>query len=719
MVARGRLCGLALRGLGDAHFAFRITSCFGDSNCAEYNQTAGNDVAITYRDSVREFYPHSGMVGVGRRIAFEQPQIPKTPLTGATRWKPKTADKLNLLMIISDQHRWDCLGEAGNTIIHTPNLDQLARDGAHFTKAYTVCPICAPSRTSMLAGQSPEQTKVRGNGDLTTAPRRMTYDRVLLESGWSGEYKGKYHSPYQYTRDEHDKTYYSQPVQWMNGKGPSNPPKGIQSLTDTYRSYLDLHEPLQQLLPGQLLDSCYRRPYWADVADLRYEQAFNKSLLALSNHLIRQGHADKVPKSPQQNVNGRLALSANHSYSALTLDDAMAALDRLKGVPFALTVSFDAPHPPFITPYPFYGMYPSGSIPDPTTVEDPKTASPYHHPHHPRSPSGDEAQVRQQTSNYYGMIAQNDKMVGELLSRLDQLNLASRTLVIYVSDHGEMLGDHHMQSKNIFYEGSVHIPLIMRLPGVIPAGKVVSEPVSNMALFGTITDYLGLPGLAPSTSESLRPLIEGTKSNGSVIFSFWDTDVEPAYMALDGRFKLMIGRKETGGGVDALYDLQNDPTEVINLLRSPYVSRPLSQLHPHEKDDIVPLDKARRLQTALVDWLEDTGSQYASAVAKRQMNTGHINQVPLLVTPMPDVTWRVGQPNTLTIPAGTFLDVDGDHLTFSGTLDRGNLPQWLQVHPDDGRVRGTPPSKGRYLLRLTATDHKAGGAFVELQLEAK
>ena len=80
---------------------------FGDSNCAEYNQTAGNDVAITYRDSVREFYPHSGLVGVGRRIAFEQPQIPKTPLTGATRWKPKTADKLNLLMIISDQHRWD------------------------------------------------------------------------------------------------------------------------------------------------------------------------------------------------------------------------------------------------------------------------------------------------------------------------------------------------------------------------------------------------------------------------------------------------------------------------------------------------------------------------------------------------------------------------------------------------------------------------------------
>ena len=71
-------------------------------------------------------------------------------------------DKLNLLMIISDQHRWDALGEAGNQIIRTPVLDKLARDGAHFTNAYTICPVCCPSRTSMLAGRPPEQTGVRG-----------------------------------------------------------------------------------------------------------------------------------------------------------------------------------------------------------------------------------------------------------------------------------------------------------------------------------------------------------------------------------------------------------------------------------------------------------------------------------------------------------------------------------------------------------------------------
>ena len=287
------------------------------------------------------------------------------------------AGKLNLLMIISDQHRWDCVGTAGNEIIHTPVLDKLAQDGVHFSNAYTVCPVCCPSRTSMLSGQTPEQTQVRGNADIKTAPRAMTYDRVLLANGWLGEYTGKYHSPYNYTRDENGTTYYSKPVQWLNGQGPINPPAGVLSLSDAYRARLDKrapgltvcactmgaarvcsgdsamawrkaalssakgprnmarydvrcqmcvtyitpttaggsdleycmgievplllclehvpcvalprHEPLKELQRGQLLDGMYRRPYWADIADLRYEQAFNATLLALSNKFIREG----------------------------------------------------------------------------------------------------------------------------------------------------------------------------------------------------------------------------------------------------------------------------------------------------------------------------------------------------------------------------------------------------------------------------------------------
>ena len=191
-------------------------------------------------------------------------------------------DKVNLLMIISDQHRFDAMGAAGNEIVHTPVLDKLAQDGVRFASAYSICPVCCPSRTSMLAGRTPEQTQVRGNGDIATAPRAMTYDRVLLANGWRGEYKGKYHSPYNYTRDENGTSYYSKPVQWLNGKGPVNAPGGVLSLTDAHSAYLDAHEPLVPLARGQLLDGMYRRPYWADVADLRYDQAFNDTLLDLS-----------------------------------------------------------------------------------------------------------------------------------------------------------------------------------------------------------------------------------------------------------------------------------------------------------------------------------------------------------------------------------------------------------------------------------------------------
>ena len=165
--------------------------------------------------------------------------------------------------------------------------------------------------------------------------------------------------------------------------------------------------------------------------------------------------------------------------------------------------------------------------------------------------------------------------------------------------------------------------------------------------------------------------------------------------------------------------MKYDPREVINLLRSPFVDRPLSQLHSGEKDGIVPSSKARSLQAALIGWLKDTGSDYAAAVAQRRMNTTHINQVPVLATPVPsDVTWQANRANTLTLPASTFLDVDGDSLTFAGTLDRGALPHWLSVSPTDGSAHGTPPSKGDHLLRLTATD-QTGSAFVELQLKAQ
>lgn len=134
----------------------------------------------------------------------------------------------------------------------------------------------------------------------------------------------------------------------------------------------------------------------------------------------------------------------------------------------------------------------------------------------------------------------------------------------------------------------------------------------------------------------------------------------------------------------------------------------------------MPFSKARTLQSTLVGWLERTGSEYASAVGKRQMNTSHINQVPMLAASMPsEITWWVGKINTLSLPPGAFLDVDSDQLVYGGSLDRDVLPPWLQVDSKDGSVHGSPPSKGTHTLRITAADEVVGSAFVEVLLNVQ
>ena len=144
------------------------------------------------------------------------------------------------------------------------------------------------------------------------------------------------------------------------------------------------------------------------------------------------------------------------------------------------------------------------------------------------------------TSIYYGMVTEVDDGVGKILKRLDDLELADNTLVVFTSDHGEMLGEHGMHGKFVFYEGSVHVPLLLRLPGAIAPGTVIKAPSSHLDLFSTILDYCGKSGNA-SEGSSLRPLIEG-------------------------RWKLLYGRAANAPSLDALYDLQTDPHEVNNLI---------------------------------------------------------------------------------------------------------------------------------------------------------
>ena len=145
-------------------------------------------------------------------------------------------------------------------------------------------------------------------------------------------------------------------------------------------------------------------------------------------------------------------------------------------------------------------------MPLPESIFDDREQSPYKEANRNyESPRySDPEKVRHFIATYYGLVKEIDDWVGKILDKLDEHGLAESTLVVFVSDHGEMLGSHGMTSKNIFYEESVRVPFRMRLPRAIAAGTRVDDPVSTRDIFPTVLDYLGQPPREGIDSESLR-----------------------------------------------------------------------------------------------------------------------------------------------------------------------------------------------------------------------
>jgi arylsulfatase A-like enzyme len=214
--------------------------------------------------------------------------------------------------------------------------------------------------------------------------------------------------------------------------------------------------------------------------------------------------------------------------------------------------------------------------------------------------------VRQLTAAYYAMVAHVDDQIGRLLKRLDDLNLARNTMIVFTADHGEMLGAHGLVSKMVFHEEAVHVPLLMRLPGAIKAGTVVQAPVSGMDLFATVLEYLGVEPPARD-GDSLRPLVEGRQHAGpDYRVAEWSTRNVPNYMVRTAGWKLMIADSPDSRGVDALFDMKNDPHEMHNLLGDP-------------ADKAKYAGRAGEMKQRLLAWLDRVHSPQRDAVKARNL----------------------------------------------------------------------------------------------------
>jgi len=505
--------------------------------------------------------------------------------------KNETTIKPNLLFIMTDQQRYDALSIAGNTVLETPHLDRLAKQGAYFKNAYTPCAVCAPARASILTGHTVENTGARTNNQAYDADEEglmtmPTFDEILTEESYHCEYYGKWHSV-----SSHAEVYKNPMKEAKNGKSIFD--HGGQKFV--HLDFLDEKFPIRSLEPGELYDKMSGRPYVTDPLD-KHHGMTNEELQA-SNE-----------KYPQCDMHGALQIPKEYTLTAFQAKQTIEAIERLKDKPFSITCSFHFPHAPMLPPEPYYSMYPAKNMVPPASISDDMQNSPYNKANgRLTNPEySDPEQIKYMISNYYGLVKEIDDWVGEILNKLDELGLAENTLVIFTSDHGEMLGAHGMREKNVFYEESAHVPLLIRFPNRIKSDTQVDGYISNIDLFPTIMDYLGI-GPHKSDGKSLRGLIEGSDlEHGKYVVTEWDYrgDISPNYMIIKDGWKLIIPYSVESKVIDALYNLNEDPYEMNNLLGN----------NPHKGTYA---EKVEELRTDLMAWLERTGSGHLEGVENR------------------------------------------------------------------------------------------------------
>jgi len=522
-----------------------------------------------------------------------------------------SADAPNLIFFIADQLRFDALSCNGNKIISTPNMDRLAAEGVNFTRAYAQSPVSVPSRASMLTGNSLCNTGIWGNGydyevktgSLITGNepifKTKTYDEALAENGYTCEYYGKWHSP-----ERKAYVYANRPVTCA-GKA-SHPVLGL-GLSDEYARWWksELNITTAPTQPGALTGGYGKLNYMPDALDAR---VINPSLTTTSDF---------------QRF-GKLLISAEHSMASMDAINVIDAIERNKSKRFSIHCSFDPPHPPFVVASPYYGSLNPANLPFPTNYFVNSSSSNYYRASELNSPYyaysiakmgafQNPATFRIFVARYYEMVKEIDDKLGEILKKLDDEGLTDKTMIVFCGDHGEMLGSHGMNSKNNFYDESARVPMIIRYPAKIAAGKRVTVPINNIDLRPTVDDYLNMPAYK-CDGKSLRPFIEDTYNKNETYFavSEWYSDKIPGFMVRTDNHKLMIAHtaEAKNTAIDGFYNLKTDSLELINILKtSPVPSAEMA--------------KAQELKVLLVKWLKKVNSPYYFSVKARPL--GRLN----------------------------------------------------------------------------------------------
>jgi len=468
----------------------------------------------------------------------------------------ETARRPNVLWIMCDQLRYDCVGANGNKIIKTPNMDRLAAASANFSSAFVQSPVCVPSRVSYFTGRYPHSHRNRVNYTPLSSTEVLLPAR-LKAAAYCTALVGKTHIYYHY---------------------PPTPEEARRTGFDL----VDLH------------DSAPFTDEWSDYAKWRKERDPLRDL-----HYRRQ--ARSVPE-----IRATLPPDSNPYRAAIDekyTDTTWAGLrtrERLKELagsprPFFLFCSFWKPHDPYDVPVPFDSMYNDVEIPLPK-AETLESIQRLPLPVQKLLLRGknpayriDRQMLQWAYRSYYGTVTHLDREIGLILDTLQQLGLSENTIVVFNSDHGDQLMEHGEFGKNCFFESSIHVPMMLRFPGRIRPGRY-DALVESVDVLPTLFELAGLPQPNDCQGQSLVALCDGLGRTCPTREAVFGENVIPEVITggnLDFTFEKGTGVKGVLhpdakmvrtrrwkynyyiNGCAELYDLQNDPLEEHNLAADP------------------------------------------------------------------------------------------------------------------------------------------------------
>jgi len=445
-----------------------------------------------------------------------------------------SSKKPNILLIMTDQQRWDALGCVGGWV-RTPNLDRIASEGVRFDSCVTTSPVCVPARLNFATGHYCHNTGVWQNAPHTMAPDTPTWMQAIQRAGYRNCLIGKTH--------------------WHPHQGDV---RDREHLLRAY-GFDDINEAVGPRASVRCASNMSDQ--WQRMGVYEAHQADFKERFANDPKVVRPS---------------ALPLEAYYdTYIGEQTCEYLRGDDR--DAPWFCWVSFPGPHEPWDTPEPYASRYDPSDMPTPRAA--PQGLDPRPQREIERSdkshPTLSPERIAQMRADYAGNITLIDDQIGQMLDTLEQRGEMDHTVIAFTSDHGEMNGDAGMYYKANFLDGAVRVPMIVRTPTTAngaQAGKVNDSPVEWSDLGPTLAELAGGKIEHTQFGRSLVPALEDpTRSHRDDALS----ELSGEYMLITDQWKLGVGRD---GQARMLFDRVNDPEETRNRLDDPACADTADQL---------------------------------------------------------------------------------------------------------------------------------------------